>query len=115
MKLLKRIVRRKIRELEPVIMEKAVDKVAGRAVEQVKNGGLLGFLQRLTPGKLKAIAIFGGVSIVAVNVIGNFIRDQKMKLMFRRELKKQIRPLEEKIDDLEQQNAELRRQLKARA
>ncbi len=115
MKLLKRIVRRKIRELEPVIMEKAVDKVAGHAVEQVKNGGLLGFVQRLTPGKLKAIAILGIGSVISVNVIGSFIRDQKMKLMFRRELKKQIRPLEDKVDELEKQNAELRRQLKARA
>ena len=115
MKLLKRIVRRKIRELEPVIMEKAVDKVTGRSVEQVKNAGLLGFLQRLTPRKLKVIAILGGGGIVAVNILGNIVRDQKMKLMFRRELKKQIRPLEEKVDDLEKQNAELRRQLKARA
>lgn len=115
MKLLKRIVRRKIKELEPVIMEKAVDTVTGRAVDKARNSGLLGFIQRLTPGKLKAIVILGGGGIIAVNVVGNFVRDQKMKLMFRRELKKQLRPMEEKIDELEKQNAELRRQLRARA
>lgn len=115
MKLLKRIVRRKIKELEPVIVEKAVDKVAGRAVDTVKNGGLLGFLQRLTPRKLKAIAILGGCGIIAANIVGNIMRDQKMKLMFRRELRRQLKPMEEKIDDLEDQNTELRRQLKARA
>lgn len=115
MKLVKRMVRRKMKELEPVIVEKAVDRVAGRAVEKVKTGGLLGFLQRLTPGKLKAIAVLGGGGIIAVNVVGNIVREQKMKLMFRRELKKQLKPLEEKIDDLEKQNAELRRQLKSKA
>lgn len=102
MKLLKRILRRKVKELQPVIIEKA------------ENSGLLGFLQRLTPGKLKALVIALVGAVVALNVFGNFVREQKLKLMFRRELKKQLRPLEEKIDDLEDENQQLRRQLKAR-
>lgn len=102
MKLLKRILRRKVKELQPVIIEKA------------ETSGVLGFLQRLTPGKLKALAIALVGAVVALNVVGNFLREQKLKLMFRRELKKQLRPLEEKIDDLEDENQQLRRQLKAR-
>ena len=114
MKLVKRIVRRKVRELQPVIVEKAVDAVAGRAVQRAENSGVLGFVQRLTPGRLKALAIASVGAIVALNVLGNFVREQKLKLMFRRELKKQLRPLEKKIDDLEDENEQLRRQLKAR-
>ena len=114
MKLLERIVRRKVKELQPVIVEKAVDRVTGRAMQKAENSGLLGFLQRLTPGKLKALAVALVGVVVALNVFGNFVREQKLKLMFRRELKKQLRPLEEKIDDLEDENEQLRRQLKAR-
>lgn len=114
MKLVKRIVRRKVRELQPVIVEKAVDRVAGRAMQKAEAGGMLGFVQSLTPGKLKALAVGLVGAVVVLNVLGNFVREQKLKLMFRRELKKQLRPLEKKIDDLEDENEQLRHQLKAR-
>lgn len=67
----------------------------------------------LEPENLKRIAIVGVVGSVVVGLISRFLRNSMLRMEIRGELKKQLEPVYEKLEELEEQNAELLRQNEA--
>lgn len=59
--------------------------------------------------RLAAVAVAGGV---AVSLVGNWLHNRVYRAAVARELKKQLAPVNKKLDELEKQNEDLKKQLK---
>ena len=57
--------------------------------------------------RLAAVAVAGGV---AVSLVGNWLHNRVYRAAVARELKKQLAPVNKKLDELERQNEELKKQ-----
>ena len=59
--------------------------------------------------RLGLVAVAGGV---AVSLLGNWLHNRAYRAAVARELKKQLAPVNKKLDELEKQNEDLKKQLK---
>lgn len=64
--------------------------------------------------KLKLTALAAGGGALLLGAAGSVYRYETFRLAVAKELKKQLTPLNEKLDELEKQNEELRKELEKR-
>ncbi len=70
-------------------------------------------LKNVDMKKLKLTALAAGGGILLLGAAGSLTRYETYRIAVARELKKQLTPLNAKLDELEKQNEELRRKLAA--
>lgn len=95
--------------LEPVLREEAaLVPAAGRAL-----GKKAAETVSLPLKEIRKYGLLAGGGLLGVTVLGGALRTEGYRLAVSRELKKQLKPINDKLDALEKENAELRKKLKA--
>ena len=101
------LVRKGVKLLEPVLREEAaLVPAAGKAIGKKAAAGVG---QALPVKELKKLGLIAGCALLALTAANGVLRAQSYRLMVSRELKKQLKPINEKLDKLEKENAELRK------
>lgn len=97
--------------LKPVLREEAaLMPAAGRALSK-KAAETVSLALPLK--EIKKYGLLAGGGLLGVTLLGGALRTESYRLAVSRELKKQLKPINEKLDALEKENAELRKKLKA--
>ena len=95
--------------LEPLLHEEAaLIPAAGRVIGKKGSESVpLG----LPLQQIKKYGLLAGGGLLGVSVLGSAARTAGYRAAVSRELKKQLRPIHEKLDRLEKENAELKAEL----
>ena len=97
----------------PKKAKKAIAVRAGKAVleqlpvDQKKLKVAAALLERVDLKRLGVVAVSGAA---AISLAGSALQARMTRTALRRELKRQLAPVNKKLDELEKQNAELQRQ-----
>lgn len=103
------LVKKGVKLLEPVLREEAaLVPAAGKALGKKAAEGVM---QALPLKEIKKYAVLAGGALLGVTAVNNVLRAQSYRLAVSRELKKQLKPINEKLDALEKENAELKAEL----
>ena len=102
----KALVRKGVKLLEPVLREEAaLVPAVGR---KLRRAPVEAPVPALPLDKLKKVGLLAGGALVGLTLAGGAARAASVRLAVSRELKKQLKPINEKLDRLEKENAELR-------
>ena len=95
--------------LEPLLREEAaLIPAAGRVIGK-KGSESVPLVLPLQ--QIKKYGLLAGGGLLGVSVLGSAARTASYRAAVSRELKKQLRPIHEKLDRLEKENAELKAKL----
>lgn len=104
------LIKKGVKVLEPVLREEAaLVPAAGKAIGRKAAEGLV---QALPVKELKKYGLLAGGALLGFAAVNNVLRAQSYRLAVARELKKQLKPINDKLDALEKENAELKKELK---
>ena len=98
--------------LTPVLREEAAKipaagkKLSKKAAEEL--------VHTIPLKAIKKYALLAGGALLGLSIAGSAARTETMRLALSRELKRQLKPVNEKLDALEKENAELREELRKR-
>ncbi len=93
--------------LEPVLREEAaLVPTAGRALSRKASETTA---LPLPLKELKKLGLIAGGGLLGVTLLGGAVRTESYRIAVSRELKKQLKPIHEKLDRLERENEELRK------
>lgn len=95
--------------LEPLLREEAaLIPAAGRVIGKKGSESVA---LALPLQQIKKYGLLAGGGLLGVSVLGSAARTAGYRAAVSRELKKQLRPIHEKLDRLEKENAELKAEL----
>lgn len=101
------LMKKGVKLLEPVLREEAaLVPAAGKAIGKKAAEGVV---QALPLKEIKKYGLLAGGVLLGLSAVNNTLRAQSTRLMVSHELKKQLKPINEKLDRLEKENAELRK------
>ncbi|MCR5663466.1 MAG: hypothetical protein K6G17_01150 [Oscillospiraceae bacterium] len=107
------LVKKGVELLEPVLAEEKAP-----AARRLRRAALQKTAQTLpelpSPAKLKRLGLLAGGTLLGLNLVGGALRMQSYRRALSHELKKQLKPVNAKLEALEKENAELREELKKR-
>ena len=96
--------------LEPVLREEAaLVPAAGRRIGKKSSETIA---LPLPLKELKKLGLIAGGGLLGLTLLGGAVRTESYRIAVSRELKMQLKPINEKLDALEKENAELRKKLK---
>ena len=103
------LIKKGVKVLEPVLREEtALLPAAGKALGKKAADGVV---QALPFKEIKKYALLAGGAVMGLAAIGSALRTESYRLAVSRELKKQLKPINEKLDALEKENAELKAEM----
>lgn len=95
--------------LEPVLREEAaLIPAAGRVIGKKGSESVA---LALPLQQIKKYGLLAGGALLGLSAIGSTARTASYRMAVSRELKKQLKPIHEKLDKLEKENAELKAEL----
>lgn len=95
--------------LEPVLREEAaLIPAAGRVIGKKGSESVA---LALPLQQIKKYGLIAGGGLLGISVLGSAARTASYRMAVSRELKKQLKPIHEKLDKLEKENAELKAEL----
>ena len=104
------LMKKGVKLMEPVLREEAaLVPAAGLALGKRAAEGVV---QALPLKSIKKFGLLAGGALLGLTAVNSALRTQSLRLAVSRELKKQLKPIHEKLDRLEQENEELRKQQK---
>ena len=104
------LVKKGVKLLEPVLREEAaLVPAAGKAIGKKAAEGVV---QALPLKELKKYALIAGGALVGLTAAGGVVRTQSYRIAVSRELKKQLKPINDKLDRLEKENEELKKKIR---
>lgn len=104
------LLKKGVKVLEPVLREEAaLIPAAGKAIGKRAAEGVV---QALPLKEIKKYGLLAGGAALGLAAVNNVLRTQSYRLAVSRELKKQLKPINDKLDALEKENAELKKELK---
>ena len=93
--------------LDPLLREEAaLIPAAGRVIGKKGSESVALPLQQI-----KKYGLLAGGAVLGLTAIGSTVRTASYRAAVSRELKKQLKPIHEKLDRLEKENAELKAEL----
>lgn len=99
--------------LEPVLREEAaLIPAAGRKLSKKAAENVV---QAIPVDKIKKAVLLAGGALLGLSVAGGAAKAEATRLAVSRELKRQLKPVHEKLDALEKENEELRTELRKKA
>ena len=109
------LLKKGVQMLEPVWKEEAL--------VPLERTGSRALLRKETPGvgkmipveKLKRMGLLGGGALLGLSLLGSAVRVESMRLAFSHELKRQLKPMQEKLERREKQNEALKAELERQA
>ncbi len=103
------LMKKGVKLLEPVLREEAaLIPAAGKRLGKKASEAVI---QPLPLKDLKKYALIAGGALLGLTAVNNAARTASYRFALSRELKKQLKPVNEKLDRLEKENAELKKQL----
>ena len=103
------LIKKGVKMLEPVLREEAALMPA--ASKAFGKKAAEGVVQALPLKEIKKYGLLAGSAVMGLAAIGSALRTESYRLAVSRELKKQLKPIHEKLDRLEKENAELKAEL----
>ena len=95
--------------LDPLLREEAaLIPAAGRVIGKKGSESVA---LALPLQQIKKYGLLAGGGLLGLSVLGSAARTASYRMAVSRELKKQLRPIHEKLDRLEKENAELKAEL----
>ena len=95
--------------LEPLLREEAaLIPAAGRVIGKKGSESVA---LALPLQQIKKYGLLAGGAVLGLTAIGSTVRTASYRMAVSRELKKQLKPIHEKLDRLEKENAELKAEL----
>lgn len=95
--------------LEPLLREEAaLIPAAGRGIGKKGSESVA---LALPLQQIKKYGLLAGGGLLGLSVLGSAARTASYRMAVSRELKKQLKPIHEKLDRLEKENAELKAEL----
>ena len=95
--------------LEPVLREEAaLIPAAGRVIGKKGSESVA---LALPLQQIKKYGLLAGGGLLGISLLGSAARTASYRMAVSRELKKQLKPIHEKLDKLEKENAELKAEL----
>lgn len=105
----KALVKQGVKLLEPVLrQEAALVPVVGKKLAQQAESQA----PALPLEQLKKYGLLAGGAVLVLGAAQSVARTQTLRLALALELKKQLKPIHDKLDALEKENAELKKRLK---
>lgn len=103
------MIQKGVKVLEPVLREeRGLIPTAGKGIRKKTAEGLV---NALPLKEIKKYGLLAGGALLGLSLLGGAARAESYRLAMSRELKKQLKPIHEKLDALEEENAALRAQL----
>lgn len=101
------LMKKGVKLMEPVLREEAALAPAARLA--LGRRAAEGVVQALPLKNIKKFGLLAGGALLGLTAVNSALRTQSMRLAVSRELKKQLKPIHEKLDRLEKENEELRK------
>ncbi|MBR0353736.1 MAG: hypothetical protein IJK35_00020 [Oscillospiraceae bacterium] len=101
------LMKKGVKLMEPVLREEAALVPAARLA--LGRRAAEGVVQALPLKNIKKLGLLAGGALLGLTAVNSALRTQSMRLAVSRELKKQLKPIHEKLDRLEKENEELRK------
>lgn len=96
------------------VVRLANDRAALAVTPKGRRKALESALKAVDTKKLKLTAAAAGGGVLLLSAVGSVARYETFRAAVSRELKKQLAPINAKLNELEKQNEELRRELERR-